>query len=138
MAAKGTTTKAPADAEKAAIAALPGRLVAAWAKHDADAFAKLFVEDGTMILPGVYQKGRADIRAFMSKAFAGPYKDTQVIGSPLELQFLSEESAVMVTEGGVIAAGAKELAPEDTIRASWVVVKRDGEWSLATYQNSPK
>lgn len=138
MAGKSSTKKAPAGADKAGVAALPGRLVQAWAKHDADAFADLFIEDGSMILPGVYQKGRADIRAFMSQAFAGPYKDTQVTGEPLEVTFLSDESAVMITQGGVIPAGEKELPDEAAIRASWVCVKRDGTWSLAAYQNSPK
>ncbi len=45
------------EADQAAIAALTQKVLAAWAYHDADTFANVFVEDGTMILSGVYCSG---------------------------------------------------------------------------------
>ena len=95
-------------ADKAAVAAVPGRIVAAWASHDGDAFARVFTEDGSMILPGLY------------------------------LRFLGRDAAVVTTQGGVLAAGQTEVSDDSAIRASWVVVRQDGEWLLAAYQNSPR
>ena len=77
----GTT----ADLDRAAIAAVPARMVTAWAAHDADAFAELFTPDGAMMLPGVYRSGREAIRRFMADAYAGPYRGTTVTGTPLTL-----------------------------------------------------
>jgi uncharacterized protein (TIGR02246 family) len=128
----------PSKAEQAAIAAVPARMVAAWAAHDADAFADLFVEDGSMMLPGVYKKGHDDIRSFMAAGFAGPYKGTQVTGQPLEMKQLGTGAVAVVTEGGVIGAGQSELSAAAAIRASWILVKRDGEWKLSVYHNCPR
>jgi uncharacterized protein (TIGR02246 family) len=126
------------DAEQAAIAAVPARMVAAWAAHDADAFAELFTQDGTLILPGVYQKGRDDIREFMAVAYAGPYQGTTVTGSPIDLKPLADGAVALLTTGGVLAAGATELSAENAIRASWILVLREGRWQLAVYQNCPR
>jgi uncharacterized protein (TIGR02246 family) len=133
-----TTAAGPTDAERAEIAAMPARLVRAWAAHDATAFAELFAADGTMILPGVYKKGRDDIRAFMADAYAGPYKDTRVTGSPLDIKPLGADAVALLTEGGVLAPGERELADAEAIRASWILVRRDGGWQLAVYQNTPR
>ena len=125
-------------AEQAEIAAVPARMVAAWAAHDAQAFGELFTQDGTLILPGVYKKGRDEIRQFMSAEFAGSYQGTRVTGTPIDLKPLAEGAVALLTTGGVIASGESELADRDAIRASWILVRHDGRWQLAVYQNCPR
>ncbi|MET8233584.1 SgcJ/EcaC family oxidoreductase [Micromonospora sp. NPDC005298] len=129
---------AVSSSEQAEIAAVPARMVKAWAAHDAEAFADLFTPDGTMILPGVYQKGREAIRAFMTAAFAGPYQGTRVTGTPIDIKPLADGAVALLTTGGVLAAGATELADASAIRASWILVNREGRWQLAVYQNCPR
>jgi uncharacterized protein (TIGR02246 family) len=132
-----TTTAAGTAADQAAIAALTQKVIAAWAYGDADGFAGVFTEDGTMILPGIFKKGREEIRAFLKESFEGNYKGTQVTGRPLEIRFFTADSGVLITQGGVLGPGETEVADSQSIRASWTVVKRDGSWQLASYQNTP-
>lgn len=132
------STRAVTPADAAAVAALPERIVAAWADHDAEAFANVFTEDGSLILPGIYQKGRDAIRGFIGEAFAGQYRGTRVTGQPIDLRFLGPDAALLITQGGVLAPGETEVADERAIRASWLAVNRDGQWQLAAYQNSPR
>ncbi|MFE6610161.1 SgcJ/EcaC family oxidoreductase [Amycolatopsis sp. NPDC057786] len=133
-----TETAKVTDADKAAIAALTQKVIAAWAYHDADAFADVFTEDGTMILAGSFADGREEIRAFLKDAYATNYKGTQVTGKPVSLRFLSADSAVLLTQGGVLYKGESEVADHNAIRASWTVARQDGEWRLAAYQNTPR
>jgi uncharacterized protein (TIGR02246 family) len=125
------------ESDQAAVAAVPGQIVAAWAKQDGDAFARTFTPDGTMILPGVYRKGQNEIRAYMTAAFAGPLEHTRVTGAPIDLRFLTPDSALVITRGGVLEPGEAEVPDERAIRATWVVVRCDDGWRLAAYQNSP-
>lgn len=131
------TAPAPADARTIAVTALPAKFVAAWAAQDADAFAEVFTETGTMVLPGVFCKGREEIRAFMAEAFAGRYRGTQVTGMPISLEFFGD-TAVLVTRGGVMAAGQNKVSPARAVRASWIaVVDYDCSWRLGAYHNCP-
>jgi uncharacterized protein (TIGR02246 family) len=113
-----------------------GRIVSAWAKNDADAFADTFTEDGSLILPGVFLESQDEIRAFMSQAFAGPYKGTSVTGRPLKMKPLSD-GVLVITQGGVLMPGETEVAPERAIRASWLLSRKASGWFLYAYQNTP-
>jgi uncharacterized protein (TIGR02246 family) len=113
-------------------------LVSAWAAHDAEAFSQLFTQDGVLILPGVYKRGRDEIRQFMEAGYAGPYKGTSVTGTPLDIKPLGAGAFALLTVGGVLEPGEKEVSTKQAIRASWILVKDDGTWRLAVYQNSPR
>ena len=123
--------------DEKAVREVPNRIMDAWAAHDADAFAAAFTQDATMILPGVYQQGREAIRGFMAQAFAGPYRDTRVTGTPVALKPLSPGAVLVLTQGGVLAPGEQEPSAERAVRASWLLAKEDGEWLLTAYQNTP-
>jgi uncharacterized protein (TIGR02246 family) len=133
-----TETARPAADDIAAMQAVPGRIVAAWAENDADAFAEVFTEDGSLILPGdVFLTSREQIRAFMKAGYAGPYKGTRVYGEPLAFKALGPDAALIITKGGVLAPGETEVAPERQIRATWVLARAGGVWRLTAYQNTP-
>lgn len=131
-----TTHQAPGP-DQAAVAAIPQQLLTAWVDQDGDRIADLFVDDGTLILPNVYRQGREDIRVFFKDAFDNDYRGTQVVGTPLGLRFLGPDVALLLTAGGVLAAGETEVSEAQAIRASWLAVRVDGEWKLAQYQNTP-
>jgi uncharacterized protein (TIGR02246 family) len=135
-----TTVTQPglSDTDKVAIASLTQRVIAAWAYHDADSFADVFTEDGTMILAGVYKKGRAEIRDYMAAAFEGRYKGTQVTGKPIDMRPLGADAAILLSQGGVLEPGESEVSETAAIRAAWVVVRQEGQWRLAAYQNTPR
>jgi uncharacterized protein (TIGR02246 family) len=121
-----------------AAAEVPKRIVAAWAEHDADAFASAFSEDGSLILSGdVFLQSRDEIRSFMTAAFAGPFKGTRVSGQPVQFKHLGDDAALVITRGGVSPAGATEVPPDQEIRATWVLVRQGDEWLITNYQNTP-
>jgi uncharacterized protein (TIGR02246 family) len=126
-------------AKEKEVLGVPLRLVSAWSRNDADGVANVFAEEGILILPGdVLKRGRDEIRAFMAAAYAGPFKGTGVTGNPVDVRFAGDDVAVLRTHGGILAAGETEISDELAVRSTWVVVKRDGEWQLASYQNSPR
>jgi uncharacterized protein (TIGR02246 family) len=122
----------------AAMQNVPQRVVAAWASNDSDAFAEVFTEDGSLILPGdIFLTDREEIRSFMKTAFSGPYKGTRVFGEPLAIKQLGPGAALLITRGGVLEPGETEVAAERAIRATWVLVKQGDDWLVTAYQNTP-
>jgi uncharacterized protein (TIGR02246 family) len=124
--------------DERAVLTVAMRIQAAWKVNDADAFADVFRSDGSLLMQDTQLTSREDIRAFMQAGFDGPYKGARVNGWPLEIQFLSDDVAVVVTEGGIILPGETESAPARKIRATWVVVRdADNTLSLLSHQSSP-
>ena len=48
-----------------------------------------------------------------------------------------ELGQAMVSEDGIIFPGQDTVASERLVRATWVLVRRDGGWRIASYHNSP-
>jgi len=90
-----------------------------------------------VIQPGVFKKDREEIRTTMAAGFTGPLKGSRATDTPVSVRFLTDDTALVVSEGGILFAGQDSVASERTVRATWVLVRRDGGWLIASYHNSP-
>jgi uncharacterized protein (TIGR02246 family) len=135
-AAPAAGATAVSDVEKAAACSVTSRIDDAWNRNDADGFAAVFTEDGSLALSGDrYFKSRESIRVHVGESFAGPHKGTRLIQNIVDFMFTGPEAGVITTEGGVLVPGETEVHPERELRATWVVTKQSGQWFIAAYQN---
>lgn len=113
------------------------RLTASWQANDPDTLSMCYSEDASIILPGAHLKGRTAIREFMAQALATKWKGTHVYGVPLEMRYLSEDVALLISHGGAYPPGATEVPEEHAIRGLWIFGKQDGRWIITSYGNTP-
>jgi uncharacterized protein (TIGR02246 family) len=124
--------------DQKAVLTVPMKITAGWQRNDADFFASIFVENGSLLLQDTQLTSREEIRAFMAAGFQGPFKGAHVSGYPIDFKFLRDNVAMVITEGGIILAGESEIAPQRQIRATWIIVDQgDGVWKLFSHQGSP-
>ena len=131
------TTTAGSDADRQAVLDVLARVYQAWEAGDGEAFVAGYTDDASVIQPGVYEKDREEIRTTIAAAFAGPLKGSRVVARPVDVRFLTDDTAVVVSEGGIVFPGQDAVASERLVRATWVLVRRGGGWRIAAYHNSP-
>jgi uncharacterized protein (TIGR02246 family) len=130
-------TTAGSDTDRQAILDVLAGVYQAWQANDAEAFVGDYTEDASVIQPGVYEKDREEIHTNIAAAFAGPLKGSRVAAHPVNVRFLTGDTAIVVSEDGIIFPGQNAVASERLVRATWVLVRRDGGWCIASYHNSP-
>jgi len=131
-----TSATAP-DADRQAVLDVLKGVYQAWAANDAEAFVADYLDDASVVQPGVYKRDREEIRATMAGGFAGPLKGSRVTDQPQDVRFPNEGTAIVVSEGGVVFPGQDALPSQSLVRATWVLARRDGRWFVAAYHNSP-
>ena len=132
-----TTTTAGSDADRRAVIDVLARLYKAWEANDAETFVADYIDDASVIQPGVYKKDREEIRTTMAAAFAGPLNGSRATDHPVDVRFLTDDTAIVVSEGGIIFPGQDAVASERLVRATWALVRRGDAWRIASYHNSP-
>ncbi|HEY9373077.1 SgcJ/EcaC family oxidoreductase, partial [Streptomyces sp.] len=55
----------------------------------------------------------------------------------LSLRFVGRDAAIVVSESGILFPGQTEVSDTGKVNATWVFEKRDGQWLIAAYHNSP-
>ncbi len=109
----------------------------AWAAEDPDAIARLYLDDVTVVMPGVYRSSSAEVRAYFAAGFAGPLKGSRASDEVRNVRFAGQDAAIVISEGGVLTAGESSLPAARRVRATWMLARRDGEWRIAAYHNCP-
>lgn len=123
--------------ETAAVRDVLRRLYTAWADNDAAAFAALYRDDATVVMPAVFHRGRAAVRDYMAAAFDGPLKGSRGVDRPQDIRMIGPDTAIVVSRAGIVMAGEEELPAERERLATWVLSKQDGRWLVAAYANAP-
>ncbi|MGQ0842060.1 SgcJ/EcaC family oxidoreductase [Actinokineospora sp.] len=126
-----------AGGKEGAVLSVPLRIRGAWEQNDADVFADVFTNNGSLLIGDDQLTSRDEIRAHMATGFASHYKGASLVDEPLEIRFLTDDVALAITEGGVLYAGETELPAERVVRTMWVIARQDGEWKLVSHQTSP-
>ena len=131
-----TTKTTGSNADQHAVLDVLKGVYEAWEANDAEAFVADYFDDASVVQPGVYRKNRQEIQSSMAGAFAGPLKGSRVIDQPQDVRFLSEDAAIVISEGGILFPGQDSVSSEGRVRATWVLAKRDNRWFVAAYHYS--
>src|SRR5436305_2082325 len=123
--------------DEAAIRALFQQMLDGWNRSDGNAFAAPFAEESDFVgFDGTYLKGRQEIASFHQQLFDMYLKGTRLVGKVRGVRLLTPDVAVMHAVGGTVMPGQSDLEPERNSIQTLVVMKRDGKWRFAAFQNS--
>lgn len=123
--------------DEAAIQAVMADSYKAWSAGDADGMVANYTEDATAIMTGSLRDSRDVIRESMALAFAGPLKNTSTYNKQLSIRFVGTDAAIVVSESGILFGSQTEVPDAAKVNNTWVLEKRDGQWLIAAYHNSP-
>ena len=124
-------------ADEAAIQAVLVDSYKAWDAGDASGMVANYTADATAIMTGSLRDSRDVIRKNMALAFNGPLKGSSTYNKQLSLRFVGRDAAIVVSESGILFAGETEVPDMRKVNATWAFEKRDGQWLIAAYHNSP-
>jgi uncharacterized protein (TIGR02246 family) len=124
--------------DEAAIQAVLADSYKAWEAGDADGMVADYTADATAIMTGSLRDSRDMIRQNMALGFEGPLKGSSTYNKQLGIRFVGRDAAIVISESAILFAGETEV-PDDLrkVNATWVFEKRDGQWLIAAYHNSP-
>lgn len=123
--------------DEQALREVPARTTAAWKVGDATSFAAAFSTDSQVVIAGRYLRNRDEITSYIEAAFSGWFKGTQVVSDPVDVRYLGPDTALVMTEGGVLAPGETVVSPKRALRGTWILVKENDEWVIGAYHSSP-
>jgi uncharacterized protein (TIGR02246 family) len=127
----------PSAADEAAVRAVPQQVVEAWARGDGRGVAAAFSEDVAFIAgDGRLVRGREADAPYFQHQFDGWLAGSRAVANVESVRFLRDDVANVHTLGGIMFPGETTVQPNWVGIQTWVVVKKNGEWGAAAYQNS--
>jgi uncharacterized protein (TIGR02246 family) len=123
--------------EENEVRALYTQLLDSWNKRSAADFAALFEEDGNQVgFDGSQINGQAEIELHLSQIFAD-HMTALYVGKVREVRFLDPDVAILRAVVGMIPHGKSDINPAINAIQSLVATKRESQWHIALFQNTP-
>lgn len=108
-----------------------------WNKRSAGAFTAPIAEDGDLIgFDGSQLIGQVEIVSTLQQIFAG-HQTAPYVSKVKSVRFLSPEVAVLRAVVGMVPPGQSDLDPNLNAIQTLVAAKRDGQWRIVLFQNTP-
>lgn len=125
------------DAVEREVRALYTRMLEGWNARNSEAFAAPFAEDGEVIgFDGSQQAGRTEIATSMGQIFAD-HPTGRYVWVVKSVRSLAADVALLRAVAGVVPAGQAEIAPALNAVQTLVATRREGQWSIVLFQNTP-
>jgi uncharacterized protein (TIGR02246 family) len=113
------------------------QLIAGWNEKSGAGFAAPFAEDAAMIgYDGSEQSGRDQIAHEMQAIFEG-HEVASYVAKVRSVEMLSADAAILHAVVGMIPPGESDLNPDRNAHQTVVATRRDGDWRIAFFQNTP-
>jgi len=127
----------PAHLDEAVCRVLYHRLLDRWNERDGRGMAELFAEDGSVVgFDGSQLIGRAAIEAEMVRIFQN-HQPAAFVGLVREVRQLTSDVELLRAVAGMVPPGHDDINPAVNAIQSLIAVRREGEWKLALFQNTP-
>jgi uncharacterized protein (TIGR02246 family) len=108
-----------------------------WNQRNAIGFAVPFEEEGNQVgFDGSQINGRSEIESHLSGIFSD-HMTAAYVGKVREVRFLTPEVALLRSVVGMLPHGGTDINPATNAIQSLVAVKKDGNWRIALFQNTP-
>jgi uncharacterized protein (TIGR02246 family) len=124
-------------AEESPIVSLYHQLLDSWNRRDAAAYAALCDEDSDVVgFDGSTMNGRAEIEASLRQIFAN-HMTAAYVGKVRGVRFLTPDVAILRAVVGMVPPGASDINPAVNAMQTLVAARRDGQWRIVLFQNTP-
>jgi uncharacterized protein (TIGR02246 family) len=134
---KEGSTMTPLSFDETEVCTLYQRIIDAWNKHDATAYAAPFAEDGEVIgFDGSQMVGRAEIAATLQQIFAD-HLTAPYISKIRAVRFLNAEVAILRAVVGMIPPGQADIVPALNAHHTLIATRQDDTWCIVLFQNTP-
>src|SRR5262249_18055973 len=123
--------------QEAPIVTLYRQLLKSWNDHDAGAFAALFDNDGISIgFDGSSMHGCGEIERGIGQIFTD-HVTAAYLRKRRTARSLTPELARLPAAAGVVPPGKSDTNPAVNTIQTLVAVKREDQWHIAQFQNTP-
>lgn len=127
----------PAHLDEAVVRVLYHRLLDRWNERDGRGIAELFADDGSVVgFDGSQLDGRAAIEAEMVRIFQD-HDPAAFVGLVREVRRLTDDVEHLRAVAGMVPPGHDDINPAVNVVQSLIAVRKESEWKLALFQNTP-
>jgi uncharacterized protein (TIGR02246 family) len=123
--------------EDAAVSALYNQLLGWWNERQAEQYAALFAEDGSIV---GFDGSQVDGRAAIAEHIGGVFRDHQTaryVSIVREVRLLGGDVALLRAVAGMVPPGKTDINPATNAVQSLIAVRQAGAWRIALFQNTP-
>ena len=108
-----------------------------WNYGDAAGFSSLFRDDGSIVgFDGTSVESAHCIEVHLAAIFADHEQPTYV-SKVREIRPLGADAALLRAVAGLVPPGESQIKPELNATQTLVAVRRNGDWRIAHFQNTP-
>jgi uncharacterized protein (TIGR02246 family) len=117
--------------------ALYQQLLEAWNNRSAQGMAEQFTEKGELIgFDGSQAIGRKEILSHLKPIFEN-HPTPPFVSKVKDIRIFGSDFAVLRAIVGMVPHGKSDFVPELNAHQTLVAVKRDNEWLIELFQNTP-